>query len=69
MGYGMITYTVWTSNNPDEWTHKFLETDDKEIAKSKATELCESKRFRFVAIDQWDKTIWSNDPATPAEVD
>ncbi|TPK82663.1 MULTISPECIES: hypothetical protein [unclassified Mesorhizobium] len=65
----MAVYQVWASNSEDEWTYCFLETEDREEAKNKAQEIFESRRFLFLAIDKDGKTIWSNDPDTPAEFD
>jgi hypothetical protein len=65
----MPDYEVWTSNEPAHWTLCHLETDDRLEAQDKAQALVDSCRFRFVAIDHNGKTIWSNDPDTPAESD
>lgn len=65
----MAAYEVWATNDPFEWTQCLLETDDREQAKAKAQSLFEARKFRFIAIDHNGKTIWSNDPDTPAEYD
>lgn len=61
----MSIYKVWGSNSTTEWTHLLLQTDDREAAKENAQKALDYGRFLFVAIDQDDKTIWSNDPDTP----
>lgn len=62
----MSRYEVWGTNDPVEWTFCLLETDDREKAKQAAANALDGKRFRFVAIDRDGRTIWSNDPDTPA---
>ena len=62
-------YEVWASNDPSDWTHCIAKTNDREEAKARAQQLIDAHKFRFVAIDRFGKTIWSNDPATPAVTD
>lgn len=65
----MALYEVWATNDPFEWTQRLLETEDRQLARAKAGDLVEGRRFRFVAIDRDGVTIWSNDPDTPATAD
>lgn len=62
----MAEYSVWATNDPFVWTQMLLETDVRQVAFDKAQEVHDKKRFKFIAIDRNGKTIWSNDPETPA---
>lgn len=59
-------YTVWGSNDPIEWTHLNLTTPERDAAYGEAQRMVDSGRYQFVAIDLDGRTIWSNDPDTPA---
>ena len=66
----MGAYEVWGTSDPNEWPGKpVLETDDRQEALRKADSLIHNSGFRFVAVDHLGRTIWSNDPDTPAETD
>jgi hypothetical protein len=69
MGGRLPVYEVWGSNIVTEWTQCVLETDDEAAARLRADAIIANGQFRFAAIDRDCKTIWSNDPDTPAEVD
>lgn len=65
----MPSYEVWATNDNGGWTQCLLETADKQAAIDKAQVTVDSGRFQWVAIDCDGRTIWSNDPETPAEQD
>jgi len=63
----VTAYEVWASNDEAEWTRLIFETDARDLAFGKAQELFDAGRFKWIAVDHDGRTVWSNDPLTPAK--